>query len=59
MKKSEWLCVENKAHSLLDSLPIKLRDHPRLVEARIRHSLKIKLEQRSRSHQSFVEEKES
>ena len=28
--------------SLLDSLPIKLRDHPDLVEARIRHSLRIK-----------------
>ena len=27
---------------LLDSLPIKLRDHPDLVEARIRHSLRIK-----------------
>ena len=28
--------------SLLDSLPIKLRDHPDFVEARIRHSLRIK-----------------
>ena len=36
------LCQKQKAQSLLDSLPIKLRDHPRLVEARIRHSLKIK-----------------
>ncbi len=31
-----------KDQSLLDSLPIKLRDYPSLVEARIRHSLKIK-----------------
>ena len=36
------LCRKQKAQSLLDSLPIKLRDHPKLLEARIRHSLKIK-----------------
>ncbi len=36
------LCRKQKAQSLLDSLPIKLRDHPKLLEARIRHSLKVK-----------------